>query len=87
MMTTSRQPSARDLLPHIIGLCIECALRHQVFSEALAPPVDEEDWPDASRPEAWIDGRRYDLWSSFGILRPTCTECDREVSNVYVVSR
>ena len=87
-MRTAWQPTAHEAEPsRIIGLCIECALRHHVYNQALRCPTGEQDWLDGSRPEAWIDGGRYGLWSSFGIYRLTCGECHREVSNVYVPSQ
>jgi hypothetical protein len=87
MTTTPWQFNAHETRrPSIIGLCIECALRHHEYSQALKCPAGEENWSDSLPSGAWIDGRRYTLRTSFGIQKLICSECDREVNNVYVPS-
>ena len=65
----------------VMGLCMECALRHHDYREMLWHETGDDHSPF---PRAWIDGRQYMLLSPAWTHQETCTECNRKAPSIYV---
>ena len=68
----------------VMGLCIECALRHHDFHELIGRGTDMDGLPETLLPQVLIDGRRHVLLSYALTRQERCTECNRTTPNLYV---